>query len=158
MSTGTYNRKFNKLKFNVMKYNLNQVPFITVQDILVVNILRPCAVCCRDFLQQLVTFFGQSLTYGNQYIYQSMPRMLTLWLDFGSEVVECEKKVNEVMLQGLRSMLNQLNKVSRICLIKYSIYSVIIVHTIKLTDNRGQRTKHINLIFIHLPNICVRCH
>ena len=39
----------------------------------------------REFILQVVTNFGNSLKYGNQYIYQSMPRMLTLWLDYGSE-------------------------------------------------------------------------
>ena len=33
----------------------------------------------------------RSLQYGNQFIYQSMPRMLSLWLDFGAKAYECEK-------------------------------------------------------------------
>uniref|UniRef100_A0A673CED7 Serine/threonine-protein kinase ATR n=1 Tax=Sphaeramia orbicularis TaxID=375764 RepID=A0A673CED7_9TELE len=32
-----------------------------------------------------------ALQFGNQYIYQAMPRMLSLWLDFGAKVCECEK-------------------------------------------------------------------
>lgn len=33
----------------------------------------------------------RALQFGNQYIYQAMPRMLTLWLDFGAKVYEFEK-------------------------------------------------------------------
>ena len=66
----------------------------------------------REFILHVVQNFGQSLLYGNQYIYQSMPRMLTLWLDYGAEVVDCEKRGrNEVALQGKRAVLGKLNQV-----------------------------------------------
>ncbi|XP_029349910.1 serine/threonine-protein kinase ATR [Echeneis naucrates] len=42
-------------------------------------------------IRYIVTYFGKALQYGNQYIYQAMPRMLSLWLDFGAKVCECEK-------------------------------------------------------------------
>ncbi|GLH15962.1 Serine/threonine-protein kinase ATM [Gryllus bimaculatus] len=32
----------------------------------------------------MVTYLGRSLQFGTKYIYQSMPRMLTLWLDYGN--------------------------------------------------------------------------
>lgn len=35
----------------------------------------------------------RSLQYGNQFIYQSMPRMLSLWLDFGAKAYEWEKGI-----------------------------------------------------------------
>lgn len=35
----------------------------------------------------------RSLQYGNQFIYQSMPRMLTLWLDYGAKAYEWEKGI-----------------------------------------------------------------
>ncbi|XP_024119150.1 serine/threonine-protein kinase ATR isoform X2 [Oryzias melastigma] len=44
-----------------------------------------------NLIRYIVTFFGKALQYGNQYIYQAMPRMLSLWLDFGAKVCECEK-------------------------------------------------------------------
>ncbi|XP_047134569.1 serine/threonine-protein kinase atr isoform X1 [Hydra vulgaris] len=37
----------------------------------------------NDFLKFVIKHYGESLHYGNKYIYQSMPRLLTLWLDFG---------------------------------------------------------------------------
>ena len=61
----------------------------------------------------MLQFFGQSLLYGNQYIYESMPRMLSLWLDYGAEVAEGEGKgKNEQVMKGMKSLLSQLNKVS----------------------------------------------
>ena len=55
--------------------------------------------------------------YGNKYIYQSMPRMLTLWLDYGSEVTESTKhKASQTKREGatidsMNTVLNRLNKV-----------------------------------------------
>ena len=68
-----------------------------------------------DFITQVVQYFGQSLQYGSQYIYQSMPRMLTLWLDYGSEVVAAEStgeksSTSEALRQGMRSALDKLNR------------------------------------------------
>ncbi|XP_019728158.1 serine/threonine-protein kinase ATR isoform X2 [Hippocampus comes] len=44
-----------------------------------------------NLIRYIVTYFGKALQFGNQYIYQAMPRMLSLWLDFGAKVCECEK-------------------------------------------------------------------
>jgi len=68
-----------------------------------------------DFITQVVQFFGQSLQYGSQHIYQSMPRMLTLWLDYGAEVVASENageksSTSEALRQGMRSALDKLNR------------------------------------------------
>ena len=73
-----------------------------------------------EFVIHVVKNFGQSLHYGNQFIYQSMPRMLSLWLDFGSGVVELEKKersrptttASSQGLEKLRLTLRTLNKVN----------------------------------------------
>ncbi len=48
-----------------------------------------------------------------------MPRMLTLWLDYGAELQEIAKKThdskqrsrNELALDGMRTILGHLNKV-----------------------------------------------
>ncbi|KAL3865678.1 hypothetical protein ACJMK2_043042 [Sinanodonta woodiana] len=71
-----------------------------------------------EFIVLVVKSFGQSLRYGNQYIYQSMPRMLSLWFDFGSGVMEYEKKektkpspTSGQILQKVRLTLNKLNKI-----------------------------------------------
>ncbi|XP_056250377.1 serine/threonine-protein kinase ATR [Seriola aureovittata] len=56
-----------------------------------------------NLIRYIVTYFGKALQYGNQYIYQAMPRMLSLWLDFGAKVCECEKagRVDRQMRQEL---------------------------------------------------------
>lgn len=41
---------------------------------------------CREFLQFIIRHYGHALEYGSKYIYQCMPRMLSLWLDFGCNV------------------------------------------------------------------------
>ncbi|ELT94946.1 hypothetical protein CAPTEDRAFT_164972 [Capitella teleta] len=61
-----------------------------------------------EFVIQVVNHFGMSLQYGNQFIYQSMPRMLSLWLDFGSE--ESTHRSSETSKQMVRATLKRLNK------------------------------------------------
>ena len=36
--------------------------------------------------------YGKSLAYGTKYLYQSLPRMLTLWLDLGTAVFNIENE------------------------------------------------------------------
>ncbi|KNC54809.1 atypical/PIKK/ATR protein kinase [Thecamonas trahens ATCC 50062] len=38
------------------------------------------------YLQQVLKYYGRSLLYGAEHIFQSLPRILTLWLDFGMDV------------------------------------------------------------------------
>ncbi|OCT80913.1 hypothetical protein XELAEV_18027725mg [Xenopus laevis] len=63
-----------------------------------------------DLIRYIVLHFGRSLQFGNQYIYQSMPRMLSLWLDFGAKVYEWEKAGRADRLQ----MKNELMKINKV--------------------------------------------
>lgn len=36
-----------------------------------------------NYINATVKHFGAALTHGTKFIYQAMPRMLTLWLEFG---------------------------------------------------------------------------
>ncbi|XP_072313429.1 serine/threonine-protein kinase ATR [Eucyclogobius newberryi] len=56
-----------------------------------------------NLIRYIVTYSGKALQYGNQYIYQAMPRMLSLWLDFGAKVCEHEKagRVDRQMRQEM---------------------------------------------------------
>lgn len=38
-----------------------------------------------EFICEIVNYYATSLEHGCQYIYQSLPRMMSLWLDFGAE-------------------------------------------------------------------------
>ncbi|XP_047501891.1 serine/threonine-protein kinase ATR-like [Penaeus chinensis] len=45
-----------------------------------------------EWIHHIVLSFGKSLQYGCRHVYQSMPRMLGLWLEFGTRVSELEAK------------------------------------------------------------------
>ena len=63
--------------------SLNQRRLCNVQHVSTTTI---CIFGCREFLQFIIRHYGHALEYGSKYIYQCMPRMLSLWLDFGSNV------------------------------------------------------------------------
>uniref|UniRef100_A0A673FQJ6 Serine/threonine-protein kinase ATR n=1 Tax=Sinocyclocheilus rhinocerous TaxID=307959 RepID=A0A673FQJ6_9TELE len=63
-----------------------------------------------NLIRYIVTYFGKALQFGNQYIYQAMPRMLTLWLDFGAKVYEFEKAGRSDRAQ-MRAELTKINSV-----------------------------------------------
>ena len=42
----------------------------------------------RDFLPFVMKHYGESLKYGDKFIYQSVPKILQFWLDFGANVLE----------------------------------------------------------------------
>ena len=63
-----------------------------------------------EFILHVVMNLGQSLQYGCQYIYQSMPRMLSLWLDYGAELAAAEKHRNDTHIHAMKNVLNLLNK------------------------------------------------
>ena len=61
---------------------------------------------CSEFLQFIIRHYGHALEYGSKYIYQCMPRMLSLWLDFGSTVPDggvCKYKIiiKELILMAI---------------------------------------------------------
>jgi len=61
----------------------------------------------------MVNFYGKSLRYGCSYIYQSMPRMLSLWLDFGTSLAEMEKDRDRTreMVANMRKNLDKMTKI-----------------------------------------------
>ncbi|KAF7692277.1 serine/threonine-protein kinase ATR isoform X2 [Silurus meridionalis] len=63
-----------------------------------------------NVIRYIVTYFGKALQFGNQYIYQAMPRMLTLWLDFGAKVYEVEKAGRSDRAQ-MKTDLSKINAV-----------------------------------------------
>lgn len=52
------------------------------------------SLCNREFLQFIIRHYGHALEYGCKYLYQCMPRLLTLWLDFGCQVPDSGKPLN----------------------------------------------------------------
>lgn len=48
----------------------------------------------RDLQVHTMNYYGKSLQYGCKYIHQSMPRMLTIWLDFASRATSRSDSLN----------------------------------------------------------------
>ena len=88
----------------------------------------------------MLRHYGSALRYGNKYIYQCMPRLLSLWLDFGAKVTEEEGNIikSTINEQGasycfyfiekkpressqIKSTLTFLNNVSLILLFQYAL-------------------------------------
>uniref|UniRef100_A0A8C3GAN8 Serine/threonine-protein kinase ATR n=1 Tax=Cyclopterus lumpus TaxID=8103 RepID=A0A8C3GAN8_CYCLU len=104
-----------------------------------------------NLIRYIVTYFGKALQFGNQYIYQAMPRMLSLWLDFGAKVCECEKagradrqirqdlaKINAVMSEHCANLapyqfltaFSQL--ISRVCHSSDEVFTVLMTIVAKV--------------------------
>lgn len=56
---------------------------------------------------RIVKHFGTSLLFGCRYIYQSMPRMLSLWLEFGTTVAELERSQKGTSSRHLQENLQK---------------------------------------------------
>ncbi|XP_059175094.1 serine/threonine-protein kinase ATR-like isoform X2 [Physella acuta] len=67
-----------------------------------------------DFIIYVVRNFGHSLQYGNQHIYQSLPRLLSLWLDYGTVVVEAERRDKGKQTQKLKNQRTVLKRINDI--------------------------------------------
>ncbi|KDR17199.1 Serine/threonine-protein kinase ATR [Zootermopsis nevadensis] len=69
-----------------------------------------------DIQVNMVNFYGKSLRYGCNYIYQSMPRMLSIWLDFGTSVAEAEKEKDRTRakMEVINDMKTNLDKMTKI--------------------------------------------
>ncbi|BFY98653.1 hypothetical protein BsWGS_01693 [Bradybaena similaris] len=63
-----------------------------------------------EFIIQVVKYFGNSLKYGNQHIYQSLPRLLSLWLDYGAVAVDTKKRESSEQQQTQRRDLMRINE------------------------------------------------
>lgn len=65
---------------------------------------------CSECQVQLINMFGKSLQYGCEYIYQSMPRMLSTWLDFGTQLAQDTRKPRGV--EGISERKAAMNKMT----------------------------------------------
>jgi serine/threonine-protein kinase ATR len=51
-----------------------------------------------------VRFFAKAIRYGNKYVYQTVPRLLTLWLDMGESHAASDvfKKLNDAVSRAIK--------------------------------------------------------
>ncbi|RZF41501.1 hypothetical protein LSTR_LSTR000215 [Laodelphax striatellus] len=76
-----------------------------------------------DSQLHIINYFGKSLEYGRKYIYQSMPRMLEIWLDFGTIVAKNRKSKNHRNLAEQENTLTTMIKVIEEFLRRLPIYT-----------------------------------
>ncbi|VVC41563.1 Hypothetical protein CINCED_3A002699 [Cinara cedri] len=71
------------------------VRFAHYQD-RILNTMTPSVYYTKGLtlINNIVNCYGMSLQYGCEYIYQSMPKLLSIWLDFGSDFNRDLKKKN----------------------------------------------------------------
>ena len=63
-----------------------------------------------EFIVEIVSYYGASLEFGCRYIYQSLPRMMSLWLDFGADYFDHSSRSSNASLSSNRS-LSHLNSI-----------------------------------------------
>lgn len=89
-----------------------------------------------DYLVSAMVYYGKSLMYGCNYIYQSMPRLLTIWLDYTAKKDEHASKTHMQQLnQYMQRYMDTLPKfmfftafsqlVSRICHPNPEAYTIL---------------------------------
>ncbi len=84
-----------------------------------------------EYLNDIVNYYAASLEYGCQYIYQSLPRMMSLWLDFGADYYDLNLKGNSAnrnYLQQLNTILNKLNVTVSNALQRMPTYAFLTVY------------------------------
>lgn len=53
-----------------------------------------------------VRYFAKAIVYGSKYVYQTVPRLLTIWLDMGENIpanAETFKKLNSTVATAIRN-------------------------------------------------------
>ncbi|OPL20252.1 serine atr threonine-protein kinase, partial [Mytilus galloprovincialis] len=116
-----------------------------------------------DFIYHVIRNFGQSLLHGNQYIYQSMPRLLSLWLEYGTQVADYEKqdKQKPQISQRLQTMRNTLGKLNRLIsnfgreLAPYQLFTAYPQLISRICHAQSDVFQHLKdivaRIFVHFP-------
>lgn len=111
-----------------------------------------------DMQIHMINYFGKSLQYGSNYVYQSMPRLLSIWFDYGTRLLDVknnsireERKSNLLKMTKLvDSFLERLPSyifltafsqlVSRICHPQREVYVELKAIIVKLLLQYPQQT------------------
>ena len=87
-----------------------------------------------EYISEIISLYATSLEYGCQYIYQALPRMMSLWLDFGADYFELSCRQNSrdsaqnKNLSQLNSILNKLNQTVSNALQRIPTYAFLTVY------------------------------
>lgn len=106
----------------------------------------------NNIQKDIMTTYGKSMLYGSQFIHQSMPRLLSIWLDFTAKLDKQDhyKKTSQSMNLVVERFSEILPKfmfftafsqlVSRICHPSTEVYAVLKTIIIKLIIDFPQQT------------------
>jgi len=105
-----------------------------------------------DFIPFVLKHYGQSLQFGNKFIYQSMPRLLTIWLDFGATVSDQGRQTKASDRGGKRQKLIDFNKIMAELTNKLPAYQFLTAFSLLIS-----RICHANqTVFHHLEEIIAK--
>ncbi|GAB0096643.1 Serine/threonine-protein kinase ATR [Sergentomyia squamirostris] len=100
-------------------------------------------------LKEIMRCYGKSLQYGCKFLYQSMPRLLSIWLDYTAHL-KCDKKVSKQMTEMALVFSNTLPSymfftafsqlASRICHPSNDVFKVLKVILVKLIKDFTQQS------------------
>ncbi|XP_055679368.1 serine/threonine-protein kinase ATR-like [Lutzomyia longipalpis] len=103
-----------------------------------------------ELLKEIMLSYGKSLQFGCNYLYQSMPRLLSIWLDYAALPAGCDKRVSRHMTDLALRLSNTLPSymffiafsqlVSRICHPAQEVYQVLKTILIKLIVDYPQQS------------------
>ncbi|XP_023017943.2 serine/threonine-protein kinase atr isoform X2 [Leptinotarsa decemlineata] len=111
-----------------------------------------------DHQVHMINFFGKSLQYGSNYVYQSMPRLLSIWFDYGTRLLDVTQSTTKEerkctlmrMTKLIDSFLDRLppyvfltafsQLVSRICHPQKEVYVMLKSIIIKLVQHYPQQS------------------
>ncbi|XP_055592827.1 serine/threonine-protein kinase ATR-like [Uranotaenia lowii] len=105
-----------------------------------------------ELLQDVMTYYGKSMIYGSTYIYQSMPRVLSIWLDFTARSVNNDsyKKICSNMIKLAQKFSESLSPyffftafsqlISRVAHPSVEVYQVLKSIIVKLILNYPQQS------------------
>lgn len=90
--------------------------------------MTACLYRETQFLPFVIRHYGDTLRYGNKFIYQSIPRLLTLWLDFGASLPDVGASRSQSSERpALSKTLEQLNTIMAELLDQLPPYQFLIV-------------------------------
>ncbi|KAK9719934.1 Phosphatidylinositol 3- and 4-kinase [Popillia japonica] len=110
-----------------------------------------------DIQIHMINYFGKSMLYGSNYVYQSMPRMLSIWFDYGTRLLEANSPTKDERKQNLLRMTKLIDNflerlpsyifltafsqiISRICHPQKEVYIELKAIIIKLLLEYPQQT------------------
>lgn len=87
-----------------------------------------------EYISEITSHYAKSLEFGCQYIYQSLPRMIALWLDFGADYFDLSREPGSSSAsraninRQLNSILVKLNATISEALQKIPTYAFLTVY------------------------------